>query len=451
MSKKVKIITIFVVLINLSFCICTLTIKQDKNIKDIQSKKEEVKQNLENDILIGETRKSNNERTNLQYEEVVELNEENCEFETEEIDTNIIITQYDGTEESIIIPTQIGEKKVKKIDENAFKDCYNLETIKIPVELKDEISQIENFEINEESSDDKYIELKTTREYSEAYIAYMNQSEEERNASEIIPNKFDVPLEEVYSEKMEKLYGVSTLSETEMESSYDLRNHIYIEVENQGSHGTCYAYATLTAVETNIALKRGEIVDFSEVHAGGLTTGYKGDFNNVITYYNSDIGPVYEEDWDREKFSCNTNRENFESINKYLEGKDYTYEDETVIQEVLKRTKQVEKDLKYVALPSINYEDKEEENLKETVEKSRLMIKKHIKQYGAIYAVINADGITYYNGNCVLNYEGDSSNHAVCIVGWDDNFSKENFPVEIRPNNDGAYLVLNSWRRRLGR
>ena len=38
-----------------------------------------------------------------------------------------------------------------------------------------------------------------------------------------------------------------------------------------------------------------------------------------------------------------------------------------------------------------------------------------------------------------------SPNHAVCIVGWDDNYPKENFIEEHQPPANGAWLVKNSW------
>ena len=37
------------------------------------------------------------------------------------------------------------------------------------------------------------------------------------------------------------------------------------------------------------------------------------------------------------------------------------------------------------------------------------------------------------------------SNHEVCIVGWDDHYSRENFNENCRPSSDGAWLARNSW------
>ena len=31
------------------------------------------------------------------------------------------------------------------------------------------------------------------------------------------------------------------------------------------------------------------------------------------------------------------------------------------------------------------------------------------------------------------------------IVGWDDDFPRENFPESMRPESNGAWLVRNSW------
>ena len=42
-------------------------------------------------------------------------------------------------------------------------------------------------------------------------------------------------------------------------------------------------------------------------------------------------------------------------------------------------------------------------------------------------------------------YENRASNHVVCIVGWDDNYSASNFNAEHRPPGNGAWLVKNSW------
>lgn len=87
---------------------------------------------------------------------------------------------------------------------------------------------------------------------------------------------------------------------------------------------------------------------------------------------------------------------------------------------------------------------------------NRAAIKRLIVEYGA--AAIN-----YYEGeetnlpedqrmgdfyseenNSYYCYSNDlHSNHAIQVIGWDDNYSKENFNVE--PAGDGAWIVKNSW------
>ena len=90
------------------------------------------------------------------------------------------------------------------------------------------------------------------------------------------------------------------------------------------------------------------------------------------------------------------------------------------------------------------------------VQEIRNMVKEQIVKYGAVSAVTYSKGSAYYNTDKIQSgatdtyaYYCDNENaigdHAVTIVGWDDNYSKENFSDDHKPLNDGAYIILNSW------
>ena len=80
-------------------------------------------------------------------------------------------------------------------------------------------------------------------------------------------------------------------------------------------------------------------------------------------------------------------------------------------------------------------------------------VKKLIKEYGAVGASIFYSE-NYFNTGSTLKKASfidpnvESSNHTVALVGWDDNYSKENF--KTTPSRDGAWLVRNSWRSGVG-
>ena len=58
----------------------------------------------------------------------------------------------------------------------------------------------------------------------------------------------------------------------------------------------------------------------------------------------------------------------------------------------------------------------------------------------------NPEGDTYISENWAhYTWDQQSMNHGVCIVGWDDNYPKENFVSGHQPPADGAWLVKNSW------
>lgn len=80
-------------------------------------------------------------------------------------------------------------------------------------------------------------------------------------------------------------------------------------------------------------------------------------------------------------------------------------------------------------------------------------IKQAIMNYGSVAASFD---VSYdnFSDNYYAYYakekpsEEDAGGHSVLVVGWDDNFSKENF-VE-KPQNDGAWICQNSWGDSVG-
>lgn len=71
-------------------------------------------------------------------------------------------------------------------------------------------------------------------------------------------------------------------------------------------------------------------------------------------------------------------------------------------------------------------------------------IKLAIQNYGAMYTTMYFSNNSYSPTNwCYFNSGSSKSNHAVDIVGWDDNFDKNKFS-KVPPGN-GAFIVKNSW------
>lgn len=82
----------------------------------------------------------------------------------------------------------------------------------------------------------------------------------------------------------------------------------------------------------------------------------------------------------------------------------------------------------------------------------REMVKRAIKEYGAVSVGIDYEDDPneerYLNPKTGAYYSGrpyEGTNHAVTIVGWDDDYAKENFLEDPRPKADGAWIVRNSW------
>ena len=68
-------------------------------------------------------------------------------------------------------------------------------------------------------------------------------------------------------------------------------------------------------------------------------------------------------------------------------------------------------------------------------------VKRLLQECGAL-----SIGYNSYNSDvCVNNLTVTTQNHAVLLVGWDDDFAVENFPEYCRPTQPGAWLVRNNY------
>lgn len=92
------------------------------------------------------------------------------------------------------------------------------------------------------------------------------------------------------------------------------------------------------------------------------------------------------------------------------------------------------------------------------LQNARFMVSSVEEIKEAIYSQRKPVGVTYYHDNSCWNKEtaayccpvSKSINHAVTIVGWDDDYSKDNFLPAGNVVSDGAWIVKNSWGQESG-
>ena len=197
--------------------------------------------------------------------------------------------------------------------------------------------------------------------------------------------------------------------------AYDYRNiGRIIRVNDQAELGTCWAFASLTAMETTFMPEK--VYDFSEDHmslnnAFNLSQNEGGKYNMAMAYLASWTGPVYEKD------------------DPYGDG--YSPEGLTSVFHVQE----------IQMIPSKDLDG----------------IKKAIFLYGGVQSSLYMpmgytyqESSEYYNAqHCAYYYVGsDKANHDVVIVGWDDSYPADNFST--KPEGDGAFICVNSWGEAFG-
>ena len=222
-------------------------------------------------------------------------------------------------------------------------------------------------------------------------------------------------------------------------SKYDLRNDSYQRLSNirdQDPWGTCWAFAAIGSLESNYrTIYSGEDIDLSELH---LAYFVYGDTRNGKSFSQISGKSILD------------NGGNEDMAIAFLSRMGTVNEDQLPYSLV--------KENKWT-LPMKYPEDYKSSGvrLKEAYTLGPLtgsamkdVVKNLVMEKGAVkisyyagsgaYTPEGTSTTAYFN-----NTNGTSTNHAVTIIGWDDNFSVDNFNSNMRPKNNGAWLVRNSW------
>jgi uncharacterized repeat protein (TIGR02543 family) len=215
-------------------------------------------------------------------------------------------------------------------------------------------------------------------------------------------------------------------------------------LSNQSPYGSCWAFASTALAEINL-LKKGYITqsdDLSELHLAYFTYHWVDDPLHGFGDYSQPASVNGVLDWGGNIDWGLTTYTRWVGVADEITA-DYVKLGATA------NTSGLDDNIAYDSVAHIKNWYAQPYDLEYLDD-----IKKLIYNHGAAgisfraYSSMNgAANSAAYNSkkNAYYNPEKGSVNHAVVIVGWDDNFSKSNFLTA--PPGDGAWLVRNSWSK----
>ena len=233
---------------------------------------------------------------------------------------------------------------------------------------------------------------------------------------------------------------------------YDLRKQGGVtSIKNQYKDGGCRSFASLAALESHIKIKDGVELDLSEnnmemrhgFYFMGKKTREGRNRESAIPYLINGLGPILEADDPYTPMQG-------------ADGKPSEYLTRTQVDTlpVISNKPRARLVMGFQFLKKVDTQ-----HLTSEEDEKLVQIKTAIKKHGAvvsnIYMTHDGNGTFPYSNAAYYTpakyaYYADvndskyanGANHAITIVGWDDNFSKDNFTT--KPPIDGAWIVKDA-------
>ena len=227
---------------------------------------------------------------------------------------------------------------------------------------------------------------------------------------------------------------VQAVSAAASDSYFNLYNYGRATgIRNQNPLGTCWAHAALASAESSMITKgyADSTIDYSEAHLAWFGNGAGPSDKNDPMY--GDTG-YYTTATDAYK-----NGAPYHNAMGALARWSGCELESTVPYSLARSYKKIGEEYRYDSYAHM-------QNAVILDKSDRTSIKNALVNNGALYMEYYHDD-AYLNDGTAAYYSPVKStiNHAVTIVGWDDNFSLNKFSSDNRPTAKGAWICKNSW------
>ena len=236
-------------------------------------------------------------------------------------------------------------------------------------------------------------------------------------------------------------------------SSYDLRMENGVTpIKDQGVTGSCWAFAAIKSLESNQIVKKqqtAESIDLSESHLSwytyhpsfiaddllygeGIQTSGAGNTSAYIDGGNSVLAAFTLARWSGavKEESAPFTADNHTELNAMANG-------------MVKKGDSLHYQNDYKLTDAICYDNASPEQIKSAIMENGAMSVAFYYEPKFDQQSLDKD-IAYYQEKYTGKSAIEQANHCVAIIGWDDNYPRENFG-SYKPSSNGAWLIANSY------